>query len=136
MHAKCKHLGVLAAYVQDGVDVKAIHALVARLVHASSGANGAKALPPQQLLYALGAIAKLEPTTDVKQLFVQLASATTHAAKRLTANRLGIAAWALSRPNVLSALPAGTRTAWRDALTERLAQDEVRAFLVRRIASL
>jgi hypothetical protein len=51
-----------------------------------------------------------------------LCAAAARAASALTANKLGIAAWALSRPSVHGRLSEDAKAAWRDALRERAAQ--------------
>ena len=99
--------------LSDGVEPLAVEALARRLREVASAG-----LEPKQLLYALGALAKLPPSTD-GELPAVLCSAAIDAAPQLTANRLGIAAWSLSRPSVLARLPAATAAAWSSALRAR-----------------
>ncbi|KAL3919870.1 MAG: hypothetical protein SGPRY_005473, partial [Prymnesium sp.] len=112
----CSQLLWALSRLSDGVDQKTLGALARQLkVVAADG------LKPQPLLYALGALAKLPPDVE-PSLPAILCSAATSSASHLTANKLGIACWALSRPAVLNAVPKPTRRAWRDALKERVRQ--------------
>ena len=78
-------------------------------------------LTAQQLLYALGAMAKL-PASACPPLARSLCAAAAAAAPTLTANRLGIAAWALTRPAVHARLTAAELDAWHAALRARTLQ--------------
>ena len=99
--------------LKDGVDPKAVVALAGQLrVVAAEG------LTPQNLLYALGALPNL-PSKLEPELPSLLCAAAAKAAPRLTANKLGIAVWALSRPAVHVLLGQSAQTEWRDALSTR-----------------
>ena len=111
--ASCSQLLWALSRLSDGVDALAVRSLARQLqLVAVDG------LKPQQLLYALGALAKL-PVGLEPQLPKMLCLAAAAAAPHLTANKLGIACWALSRPSVLGAVPAAARSAWHDALRQR-----------------
>ena len=132
--------------LSDGVDARALHALLARLNALTASATGLPAsclvppevpsageqqsaprhgreldaLRPQQLLYVLGALARLpEAFLGNEQLIETVAVAAAAAAATMTANRLGIAAWALSRPQLLLRLSSAARKTWRAALRSR-----------------
>ena len=98
----------------DGVSPAALRAMAHRLAEAARGG-----LPAQQLLYALGALAKL-PASVAPRLPSLLCRMAADAAPNLTCNKLGIAAWALARPSVHAAIGAAERRAWRDALRVRV----------------
>jgi len=124
--ASCSQLLWALSRLRDGVEPAALTAMAARLSSVASTSR----LQSQQLLYALGALAKL-PTGppsekgkqgDAASLPALLCAAAAAAAPGLTANKLGIAAWALARPAVLRQVPAAEAAAWRAALRARCAQ--------------
>ncbi|KAL1525066.1 hypothetical protein AB1Y20_019939 [Prymnesium parvum] len=102
--------------LSDGVQPDAIRGLAAQLQRVA-----ADGLKPQQLLYALGALAKLPHDVEAG-LPPMLCAAAAAAAPQLTANKLGIACWALSRPSVLAGVPEATRREWCAALRRRVAE--------------
>ena len=111
--ASCAQLLWALSRLNDGVDPAAVGALCSQL--RSVVADG---LNPQNLLYALGALAKLPPNLE-PELPTLLCRAAAAAAGRLTGNKLGIAAWALSRPSVLDRLAEDAKSSWCSALTSR-----------------
>ena len=114
--ASCSQLLWALSRLNDGVSPSAISALASRLTEiAHEGLN------PQNLLYALGALAKL-PKSLEPSLPSLLCSAAARTAKSLTANKLGIAAWALSRPLVHDRLNGEVKEAWKVALRQRSSQ--------------
>ena len=111
--------------LSDGVDASAARALTAQLAQLCTGAASTTAtrfLAPQQLLYALDAVAKLPSASIAPSLPSVLCGAVTAAAPHLTANKLGVAAWALSRPAVVPPLTEAARRGWREALRARALQ--------------
>ena len=105
--ASCTQLLWALCRLRDGVEPLSVVALSRRLERVA-----AAGLAPQQLVYALGALAKLDSALrgvggvggvgGVAALSAHLGAAAAAAAPRLTANKLGIAAWALSRPWVVA----------------------------------
>lgn len=116
--ASCSQLLWALSRVSDGVDEAAVGALCAQLKAISSVGGKGVSLRPQELLYALGALAKL-PMHLEPELPDILCIAAANAAPSLTANKLGIAAWALSRPLVHARLSSTSRQLWCDALKQR-----------------
>ena len=100
----------------DGVHAPTVASLQRRLCHVAAGG-----LAPQHLLYALGAAAKLGDGCDAA-LIESLARGAAEAAAGLTANKLGIAAWALGRPSLAARIGARTAEAWGTALRRRCAE--------------
>ena len=114
----CAQLLWALTRLSDGVDAAAVAALVDRLTALAAAGSLSN---QQQLLYALGALAKLPPTLGPR-LPALLAAAAAATAPALSANKLGIAAWALGRPAVASRLPRAAADAWRAALGVRCAE--------------
>ena len=121
--SSCAQLLWSLSRLSDGVDPRAVDAMALRL-RALAGAG----LQSQQLLYSLGALAKL-PAGKEAALPSVLCRAAAVAAPTLTANKLGIAAWALARPAVRRRLEPDAARAWRDALRARCVEPEVVAHL-------
>lgn len=131
--ASCSQLLWALSRLHEGVVAEAVSALSQRL-----RAVAADGLQSQQLLYALGALAKLPAQGGGRvrpsgkgaaaadaggpALASLLCGAAADAAPSLTANKLGIAAWALGRPAVLRQVPASVAEAWLVALRHRCAQ--------------
>lgn len=139
--------------LSDGVDSRALHALLARLrtlvdiatvstesptpsIVAPSPDTTPRLAPPlgrapgvlqpQQLLFVLGALARLPASLlSESQLIETVSAAAVSAVPALTANRLGIAAWALSRPHLLAQLSPPAREKWRIALRTRCADSSL-----------
>lgn len=118
--ASCSQLLWALSRLSDGVDETAVGALCRQLKLISADETRGVALRPQELLYALGALAKL-PLHLEPELPTILCTAAAAVAPKLTANKLGIAAWALSRPLVHARLSADARRLWCVALKERAA---------------
>ena len=124
--ASCAQLLWALSRLSDGVQVDAMCTVAQRLSDVMFGAHksAAQGVETRQLVYALGALAKLpaEVSAKVDTLPAALCESAIRSAPALTANKLGIVAWALSRPAVHAHLAAAVASRWRAALTSRVAQ--------------
>ena len=129
----CARLFWALSRFSEGVDPAALAQLSYRLTRVA-----AEEMQSKQLLYALGALAKLKSGgleggneggrhggggggvegAGASSLATFLCEAASKAAPTLSASKLGITAWALSRPAVHAQLPVRVRVAWKAALRE------------------
>lgn len=128
----CARLFWALSRFNEGVDPAALAKLSSRLTRATD-----EEMQSKQLLYALGALAKLKSggleagneggrhggggggvEGGGASLATFLCEAASKAAPTLSASKLGITAWALSRPAVHAQLPVRARVAWKAALRE------------------
>ena len=128
--SSCPQLLWAFSRLREGLDASSVAAMASRL-----GQVAAAGLSSQQLVYALGALAKLPTDADgggggggggcdaaAASLPARLCAAAAAAAPSLTANKLGIAAWALARPSVSAQMPSAVSAAWLKALRARATQ--------------
>ena len=124
----CAQLLWALVRLKDGVANNAVVNLSQRL-----RALALAGLDLNQLLYALGALARLSNDVSARDLALNgvdgtlstiLANEASKVAVRMTANKLGIAAWGLSRPAVRASLSPTAATQWIDALCARCKQVE------------
>ena len=122
--ASCARLLWALARLTQGVDPQAVTTLSARLTRVAG-----ESLQSKPMLDALGALATLKSGSGRgggAALATLLCEAACKAAPTLSASKLGITAWALSRPAVHNQLPYRARSAWKAALrsaTLRVADD-------------
>lgn len=123
--SSCARLLDALSRLTEGVDPKAVAALSTRLTHVAG-----ESLQSKPLLHALSALATFKSGGGGggggAALATLLCEAACKAAPILPASKLGITAWALSRPSVLALLPATARASWKAALrgaTLRVADD-------------
>ena len=121
----CAQLLWALSHLNEGVDPHALAALSHRLTLVAD-----EDMQSKQLLFALGALAKLKSGGEGggyggsggvgsgAALATLLCEAASKAAPTLTGSKLGITAWALSRPAVQSQLPLKTRVVWKQALRD------------------